>query len=300
MDFSRALDTMKNMWYGITAGLPDFVLAVLIFLLFYFIAKRIRHLVARMTDQRRRGKTLGVVLGKLAQGGVIMAGVLIALTVVFPSFQPNDLIQLLGIGSVAIGFAFHDLFQNFLAGILLLLTSPFHIGDQIIVKEFEGTVEDIEMRATTIKTYDGRRIVIPNTDLFTNSVVVNTAFQKRRLEYVISVDYENDIDEVKRIILEAVAELDGILNEPPPQTLVVGLSEASIDIHVEWWTKAHRQDDVLYLQDKVLTTLKKRLTSRRIAMPTTTQHVVLLSLPDTTEQVSPDTSEVLADGKYEH
>src|SRR5262249_52459213 len=154
---------------------------------------------------------------------------------------------------VAIGFAFRDLFQNFLAGILLLITAPFQIGDQIIVEQLEGTVEDIEMRATTIKTYDGRRIVIPNTDLFTNSVIVNTAFEKRRLEYVISVSYDNEIDEVKSIILEALTSLEGVLNDPPPQTLVVGLSDSSIHIRVQWWTTAHRQAEVLYLQDKVLT-----------------------------------------------
>ena len=132
MDFSRALVTITNMLNGIIAGLPDFVLAVLIFMLFYFIAKRIRRLVARMTEQRRRGKNLGVVLGKLAQGAVLVTGVLISLTVIFPSFQPNDLIQLLGIGSVAIGFAFHDLFQNFLAGILLLITSRFPAARYIL------------------------------------------------------------------------------------------------------------------------------------------------------------------------
>jgi small conductance mechanosensitive channel len=298
MDFSRALDTMRNMLDGIIAGLPDFVLAILIFAIFYLVAKRMRRMVARITEQRRRGKNLGVVLGKLTQGVVVVAGVLIALTVIFPSFQPNDLIQLLGIGSVAIGFAFHDLFQNFLAGILLLITSPFQIGDQIVVQQFEGTVEDIEMRATTIKTYDGRRVVIPNTDLFTNSVTVNTAFQKRRLEHVISVSNENDIDEVKGIILDALSSLDGVLEDPPPETLVVGFSDSSIDIHVQWWTTTSRQAEVLYLQDKVLTALKKRLDSKDIPMPTMTQHILLQRLTETQKQKhTAEALQVPLDGK---
>jgi small conductance mechanosensitive channel len=289
MNFSHALVTVTNMLNGFIAGLPEFVLALLIFVIFYFAARRTRYAVARLTEQRKRTKHLGLIMGRLAQGAVIVAGFLIALTVLFPSFQPGDLIQLLGIGSVAIGFAFHDLFQNFLAGLLLLITSPFKIGDQIIVQQFEGTVEDIEMRATTIKTYDGRRIVIPNTDLFTNSVVVNTAFSQRRLEYELSVSYENDIDVVKNLMLDTVSSFEEVLKEPPPQALVVGLSDSGITIRVAWWTMTPRQTEVLYLQDKVLTALKNRLAESKIELPTLTQriHVHTATSIQTEKQTDP-------------
>lgn len=89
---------------------------------------------------------------------MILVGLFVALSIVLPSFKAGDLIQLLGISSVAIGFPFRDIFQNFLASILILLTEPFQIDDQIVFKDFEGTVENIQTRATTIRTYDGRRI----------------------------------------------------------------------------------------------------------------------------------------------
>ena len=130
-----------------------------------------------------------------------------ALSIVIPSSQ---LIQLLGISGVAIGFAFRDILQNFLAGILILLTEPFQIGDQIVVDNFEGTVDDIETRATTIKTYDGRRIVIPNSNLFTKAVTVNTAFDYRRLQYDIGIGYGDDIDRAKQLILEAMHSVDSL------------------------------------------------------------------------------------------
>ena len=202
------------------------------------------------------------------------------MTVVFPSFRPGDLIQLLGIGSVAIGFAFHDIFQNFLAGILLLLTAPFKIGDQIKVENFEGTVEDIQTRATTIRTYDGRRIVLPNTSLFTNSVTVNTAFGKRRLEYEVGIDYKEDIDQVKKIILDAVNSINGVLEYPPAEALVVALAESSINIRVYWWTMMPRHMDALHLQDKVLTALKNSLIESGIDLPLPTQQIVLRTLPE--------------------
>src|SRR6266480_1208084 len=230
MDFKRAWDTITNMAGGFIAALPDLVLAFIIFLIFYLVARRIRSLVIQITEKQHRAKNLGALLGKMAQTSVVVAGLLVTMTILFPSFRPGDLIQLLGIGSVAIGFAFHDIFQNFLAGILLLLTAPFKIGDQIKIENFEGTVEDIQTRATTIRTYDGRRIVLPNTSLFTNSVTVNTAFGKRRLEYEVGIDYNEDIDQVKKIILDAVNSINGVLEYPPAEALVVALSESSINI----------------------------------------------------------------------
>jgi small conductance mechanosensitive channel len=100
--------------------------------------------------------------------------------------------------------------QNFLAGILLLLTEPFRIGDQIIVTGFEGTVEDIQTRATMIRTYDGRRVVIPNAQLFTQSVIVNTAFALRRLEYDLDIDPSNNGERAKELILEAISSVQGM------------------------------------------------------------------------------------------
>lgn len=278
MNFSRALTTLQDMADNIIAGIPNFILALAIFMTFYLVARRVRLMVIGLTEKQHKARNLGIILGKLAQSVVIITGLLVVLTVLFPSFNPGDLIQLLGIGSVAIGFAFHDLFQNFLAGILLLLTAPFRIGDQIIVQQYEGTVEDIAMRATTIKTYDGRRVVIPNTDLFTNSVTVNTAFEHRRLEYQIEIGIEEDIQRVKDLILKTLLKLDGVLNHPATEVLVVGLTGDGVTLRISWWVRKLGQPELLHLQDRVLTTLKNQLTAHRVAFPTPSQNIVLQRL----------------------
>lgn len=275
MNFSRALITLQNMVDSIVAGLPNFVLALVVFSLFYFVAQRTRLFVIRLTEKRHKAKNLGIILGKLAQSAVILTGLLVILSILFPSFNPGDLIQLLGIGSVAIGFAFHDLFQNFLAGILLLVTAPFRIGDQIVVQQYEGTVEDIAMRATTIKTYDGRRIVIPNTDLFTNSVTVNTAFATRRLEYEIEVGLTEDIEQIKALMLKALAPFDRAPGQPPAEVLVVALNGSSVKLRVSWWTTAPEHRHLLHLQDRVLISLKDHLVAHQVAFPVQSQHIVL-------------------------
>jgi len=179
----------------------------------------------------------------------------------------------------------------------LLLTAPFKIGDQIMVENFEGTVEDIQTRATTIKTYDGRRIVLPNTTLFTNSVTVNTAFGKRRLEYEVGIGYQEDIDQAKKIMLNAVNSIDGVLDNPPAEALVVALAESSVNIRIYWWTMTPQHMHTLYLQDKVLTALKNSLVESHIDLPLPTQQIVLQTLPESANGNHSDDRKALADGK---
>ncbi|MGD1919275.1 MAG: mechanosensitive ion channel family protein, partial [Pleurocapsa sp.] len=194
-----------EMVQGTVKLLPKIATAIIVFIIFWFIAKFSRRIIKHLT-RKKKSRNLGLVLARLSQGFIILIGAFIALAIVVPSFKPGDLVQLLGVSGVAVGFAFRDILQNFLAGILILITEPFVIGDQIVFKDFEGTVENIQTRATTIRTYDGTRIVIPNAELFTNSVKVNTAFEKRRLQYDIGIGYGDDIAEAKRIILDVLNE----------------------------------------------------------------------------------------------
>ncbi|MGV0029003.1 mechanosensitive ion channel family protein [Phormidesmis priestleyi] len=265
--------------------LPNLVLALVVFAIFFFVARAIKRIVRNLTRDRRNARNLGLVLGRLAQGATILTGLFISLSIVIPSLKAGDLVQLLGISGVAIGFAFRDILQNFLSGILILLTEPFEIDDQIVFKNFEGTVESIQTRATMIRTYDGRRIVIPNSELFTNSVTVNTAFEHRRLQYDIGIGYGDDIDEAKRLILEAMQETDGVLEQPAPDAIVMELAGSSVNIRARWWIKPPRRAETLELQDRVLTAIKNKLTANGIDLPFPTQQILF---HDQTEETDGD------------
>lgn len=282
-EISTLLNKMQGMLNGFIILLPNIVLALIVFAIFFFIARAIKKVVRNLTRDRRQARNLGMVLGRLAQGATILVGLFIALSIVIPSLKANDLVQLLGISGVAIGFAFRDILQNFLAGILILLTEPFQIDDQIVFKDFEGTVENIQTRATTIRTYDGRRIVIPNSELFTNSVTVNTAFENRRLQYDIGIGYGDDIDEARRFMLEAMHETDGVLETPAPDAIVVDLADSSINIRARWWVAPPRRADVLDLQDRVLTNIKNKLTANGIDLPFPTQQILFHDQTEATD-----------------
>lgn len=264
--------------------LPNMLLAVVVFFIFWFIARFSRRLIKNFT-KRKKSRNLGLVLARLSQGVIILVGAFVALAIIVPSFKPGDLIQLLGVSGVAVGFAFRDILQNFLAGILILITEPFVIGDQIVFNDFEGTVEDIETRATTIKTYDGTKIVIPNAELFTNSVKVNTAYEKRRLEYDIGIGYGDDIAEAKRIILEVLQNDPEAILDPPPEALVVGLADSTVNIRARWWVQPPRRAEVLDSQDKILTELCNKLMAAGIDLPFPTQQILF---HDQTEETDGD------------
>jgi small conductance mechanosensitive channel len=285
MNLSPAWDKIGEIWTGFVAIIPNVVVALVVFVIFYVAGRLIRSSVRAVNDRYRRRRNLGLVLGRLAQAGVVLLGLLVALMIIFPSFNAAGLIQVLGIGSVAIGFAFRDILQNFLAGILILLTEPFRINDQIVFGGFEGTVEDIETRATTIRTYDGRRVVIPNAELFTNPVTVNTAFDKRRLEYDIGIGYGDDIARAKALIVEALREVDGVLPDPPPDALVFDLAPSSVNIRARWWITPPRRADALDLRDQVLTAITTKLMANGIDLPFPTQQILF---HDQTEETDGD------------
>ena len=172
IDLSNAWKSGHRIIEGVISLLPNLALAVIIFVLFLFLAAAAKSVVRNLTQRRQRRHSLALLLGQLSYTCVVILGFLIALSVVAPSFQAADLIKMLGVGSVAIGFAFQNILQNFLAGILLLMQEPFDLGDWISVTAIEGRVDDIQTRATIVTTKEGNRVVIPNATLFTNPVAV--------------------------------------------------------------------------------------------------------------------------------
>jgi small-conductance mechanosensitive channel len=172
IDFSNAWKTGVRLINQCISLLPNLIIALVVFFLFLAVASFCRSVVRRIAVQRRKHQGIALLLGRLVHTTIVVLGFLVALSVVAPSFQASDLIKLLGIGTVAIGFAFQNILQNFLAGILLLLQEPFRIGDFISVTGIEGVVYDVQSRATVVTTKEGRQVIIPNAIIFTNPVAV--------------------------------------------------------------------------------------------------------------------------------
>lgn len=172
VDFSIALKTGVNILNEIISLLPNIIIGMLILILFLVVASFARSIARRIALRRLSHQGMALLLARLVHTSIAVLGFLIAISVIAPSFQAADLIKILGIGTVAIGFAFQNILQNFLAGILLLLQEPFRLGDLISVTGIEGNVSDIQARATVVTTKEGREVIIPNAVIFTNPVAI--------------------------------------------------------------------------------------------------------------------------------
>ena len=208
-------NTVRDFGKGIAERLPYLIVGALVFLLFWLLAKGIKKVINRVAVQSHAiDDMLANLVSRIVSTFITSFGFLAACVVIFPSFKPGDIIAGLGITSVAIGFAFKDILQNFFAGILILWRRPFRVGDQIRVKDFEGTVEDINMRSTRLKTYDGERAILPNGDVYTSSVLVRTAYDKRRVKFVVGIGYPDSIEEARQVIHDVLKRTDGVLPDP--------------------------------------------------------------------------------------
>jgi small conductance mechanosensitive channel len=263
--FEKFWEAAYQMVDSFFARLPSLIVAIIVFLLFYGVSILVSRVILRATRKHR--PNLGVVFARLTGAATILLGLLVAFSVVAPSFQAGDLIKILGISGVAIGFAFQNILQNFLAGLLLLWAEPFRVGDEIKLDSYEGTVEEIQARATIIETYDGRRVVIPNADLFTHSVTVNTALDIRRWEYDLTVKDSGNLAELKSFIIKTVSKVQGVLSDPTPEVLVMDLGDPdsnTVKVRVLWWARAPRQHQMLTSYDSVLTAIRQTLSGSAV------------------------------------
>ena len=272
VDPTSIMERVDGMIDGAVRMLPNIALAVLVFFILWMVGKFVGRLVRRTADSQGR-HDLGKVLGGFVKAAITLFGFAIALTILAPSLSVGSLVSSLGIGSVAIGFAFQDILQNWLAGLLILLRQPFEIGDQIVVKEFEGTVEHIETRATIIKTYDGQRVVIPNSEVYTNAVVVRTAHDTRRSQWDVGVGYSTDIREACDIAVRVMGETEGVLSDPSPEALPWELAASGVNIRLRWWTKSGRAN-VVHATSDIVRNLKIAYDEAAIDIPYETNVVL--------------------------
>lgn len=282
-DASITLERIEGFITGFWWILPNLGIALVVFLIFLGVAWGARAGVSRFFHHRGR-PDLAALLAGFARWSVIGLGLLVVAVIVFPSVKPADILATLGIGSIAVGFAFKDILQNWLAGLLLLLRRPFRQGDQIVVGAHEGTVERIEARATLIRTYDGKRVIIPNSSVYTEAVTVNTAFGQRRSDYDVGIGNSDDISKACEVIRTALNGLPGVAVDPAPEAIPWELARSSVNIRVRWWTEPH-QAKVVQARGHVIQAVKRALGEAGIDLPFPTS-VVLLH--DQTEEADGD------------
>lgn len=246
-------------------SLPRVGIALVVLAFGVLVARGVRALLRRYL-MRSKSPSFATVISKMIGWIVVVLTSLLAITVVFPSVRPVDVLASLGFVSIAVGFAFQDILENLLAGLLLLFREPFRSGDEIEVNGHAGAVRRITIRETEIRTFDGRKVLIPNADVYKNALIIQTAYETVRSDFILGVAYEADLGEARRLIEETLTTVEGVRRDPAPEALLRQLGTSTVDIEVRLWCDP-RQHNLLTVTDRAIAAVKSAMDDAGIEMP---------------------------------
>lgn len=259
-------DQINALWNQTLATAPSLVIALGVLVITWLVAKGAGRIARRIMGKTEVRETLLHLMQKAVKLAIWIVGLMIAAVVVFPDFTPASLIAGLGVGTIAVGFAFKDIFENFFAGVMIMLREKMQLGDIIEASGILGTVEYISLRETHIRAFSGELHIVPNSMLFQNPVEVWTDAPKRRFEVEIGVSYDTDLDHASRVLQEAVESCEMVDKDKPIQVLANTFNSSSVDFIVRWWAASSGTESA-YTRDKVIRAIKAELDRAKIEIP---------------------------------
>ena len=258
-------NSARSLWESTADALPRVGIAVGIVVIGWVVGRGARWILLRQLE-RSRTPSFAKVMSKLVGWAVVFTSVLLAVALTFPSVKPVDILAGLGVFSIAIGFAFQDILENTLAGVLLLFRQPFRAGDQIAVVDQSGTVAEINIRETRLTTFEGELVIVPNRDVYKNVILVHTHFGAHRLHFDVGISYDDDPAAAADAIVDALRYVPGIAPEPLPEAMVRELRASTVVIRAMLWTDSRQYESMSTLHAAIIA-VKRRLDEDGIEMP---------------------------------
>ena len=291
-------ESINNLINTVFDRLPYILAGIIVFFLFFFLAKLVKRIFWSTSGRTRLDNRLRILFSRLLFVFTIVLGIFTSFTVIIPSFGFGDLITGLGFTSFVIGFATKDILNNLLSGVLILWQQPFRIGDYLFVGNNQGKVENIGVRATQLRKDDGELVLIPNGDMYSSAITIRGAGAERRMILKISIGYDADIGEAKKIIVRVLKGTEGVVDEPKPSAVVTDLSSDGVNISIYFWLNTNK-DKPLQVFDVVATEIKKSLDEAGIEMYPPSSVIVQTPEKDNsqTEESSDENAEPKKKGK---
>ncbi|NHX36857.1 MULTISPECIES: mechanosensitive ion channel family protein [Halolamina] len=239
-------------------------------------------LLVRLLQARGFTEALRSLTKSIANALVLFAAVAVAFMAAgFPSFL-TAAATLSGALALAVGFAAQDLVGNFVAGVFIIKDKPFEVGDWIEWSGNSGRVEQIDLRVSTVRTFDNERITVPNSDLANNAITNPVAYERLRQKFVFGIGYDDDIDLAREAIVEEIGAVDGVLDEPEPTTRVTELGDSAVGIQARFWIDNPDRGDYVAVRSDAVQQVKERFDDEGIDMPYV--HRQLVGEVDVTER----------------
>jgi small-conductance mechanosensitive channel len=264
---------MENYWQkfieNFITGIPNLLTALAIFIISLYLARLFSNLLRRVLQRRRAPTGVTHLLGQLVLWSIVIAGTITALQ---RFFDVTAFLAGLGILGFTIGFALQDIMKNFASGVILLLQQPFHVGDTIGVKGFDGTVLEIDLRATEMRAADGRVVILPNAEILANPIVNYSRANERRIDFSLNLSHTCEPAAIRKIVLEAIEEVKGVVKEPEPVIVFNSLTDSALELNVSFWVNVTKNDP-LHAKDSVLLKVKSAFSEHGIEIPHPVQTV---------------------------
>jgi small conductance mechanosensitive channel len=244
--------------------------AVIILFVGKLIAGFLRNLVQKMMQKKGSETTIVAFTGNLTYVLLMIFVILAALSQL--GIKTTSFIAILGAAALAIGFALQGALANFAAGFLMLVFKPFKVGDFVEGAGVTGTVEEIQLFTTQLKTPDNKTVIIPNAHLTAGNITNYSAKDTRRVDLTVGISYSDDIDKAKTVAEELLSKDPRVLKDPPPMIKVVELGNSSVNLVVRPWVKTADYWDVYF---DTTENLKKNFDAAGITIPFPQQDVHL-------------------------
>ena len=245
------------------AGTPRLFTALVIFILSLYLARLISNLLRRVLQKRLAPVGVVQLLEQLVRWSIIVAG---AITALQQFFEVTAFVASLGILGFTIGFALQDIMKNFASGVILLLQQPFHVGETIGVKGFDGTVLAIDLRATEMRALDGRLVILPNAEVLANPIINYSRANHRRVDLSFNLSHKTEPSMVRQIVLNAIQNVPGFVGEPEPVLVFNSLTDNALELNANFWIDVTKNDP-LHAKDTVLLNVKSAFNEQGIEIP---------------------------------
>jgi small-conductance mechanosensitive channel len=253
-------------WQQFLQSLPMLCIGLVLFLLFYVVARPLSELLVRPMRYISSSQLILVVVRRMISLLIILLGFYIFLRFAGLSEFAVAVLSGTGVIGLIIGFAFKDIAENFISSLLLSIQKPFQIGDVIEVEGRLGVVKQVTARATTLVDFDGDHIQIPNSTVYKNIIRNLTANPLSRGKFVIGIGYDSSIIEAQNIALTVLKETEAVLVEPEPQVLVDELASSTANLKVYFWINSH-QHSLLKVSSSLMRTIMREFEKSGISMP---------------------------------
>jgi len=263
---------MENLSAWLSANAVDWglkiIIAIAIFVIGKYLARQVTNLLKKALSRSGTDDMLVKFLGNIAYGILLVAVVLAAIDSI--GINVTSLMAVLGAAGLAVGLALKDSLSNFSSGVMIIIFRPFNIGDYITAGGSSGTVDEIGLFATLMHTGDNQRIVVPNSAIFSGTIVNTSALSTRRIDLVIGIGYDDNIGQARDIIMGIIEADERILKDPAPGVAVAELADSSVNLNVRPWVNAA---DYWSVRPELLEHIKLQLDAAGISIPYPQQDV---------------------------